>query len=152
QSPGVGTVVGLVGEGLIGAQAVEGISGYDIATGESLEGGRRAQRLAIGVAAFAGTVAGVAGGVALATPLGAKMLPPKSPGTVPAATAESATAEVPGMPSPDRLIGGGDGDPPSRIPLSDVPVTRQPSPNTCVPTCTDMLLEEVGPGRSATII
>ncbi len=39
-----------------------------------------------------------------------------------------------------------------RIPLGDLPVTRQPTDNTCVPASLDMLLEEMAPGRLATII
>ncbi len=39
-----------------------------------------------------------------------------------------------------------------RIPLDDVPVTRQVTGNTCVPASLDMLLEEVAPGRLATNI
>jgi len=40
----------------------------------------------------------------------------------------------------------------SRIPLNDVPVTRQATANTCVPASLDMLLEEIAPGRLATNI
>jgi hypothetical protein len=87
ENPGIGTILGLAGEDLIGAQAIEGIYGYDLATGQSLEGGERTQRLASGVAAFAGSAAGLAGGVARFTPLGPKMIPPKTPARVLAAEA-----------------------------------------------------------------
>lgn len=39
-----------------------------------------------------------------------------------------------------------------RIPLDDVPVTRQVTGNTCVPASLDMLLEEIAPGRLETSI
>ena len=38
----------------------------------------------------------------------------------------------------------------SRIPLGDVPVTRQATANTCVPASLDMLLEEIAPDRLET--
>jgi hypothetical protein len=50
------------------------------------------------------------------------------------------------------LIGGGEGTARGRIPLDDVPVTRQPTANTCVPASVDMLLEELAPGRAVTNI
>jgi hypothetical protein len=39
-----------------------------------------------------------------------------------------------------------------RIPLNDVPVTRQATANTCVPASLDMLLEALAAGRVATNI
>jgi hypothetical protein len=86
--PGVATVVGLVGEDLIGAQAVEGASGFNLETSQEIpggifDGGERSQRLANGAAAFFGTAAGIEAGVAQFTPLGPKMFPkapaPKTP-------------------------------------------------------------------------
>ena len=41
---------------------------------------------------------------------------------------------------------------PSRIPLTNVAVIRQPTGNTCVPASLDMLLEELAPRRTATNI
>jgi hypothetical protein len=80
ENPDAAVVVGLVGEDVIGAQAVEGISGYDLATsqpipGQLLDGGERSQRLASGSAAFFGAAALGTGLVAKFTPVGPKMYP-----------------------------------------------------------------------------
>jgi hypothetical protein len=81
ENPNAVVVVGLVGEDMIGAQAVEGISGYDLATsqpipGELFDGGERSQRLASGSAAFLGSAAAGTGLVARFTPLGQMMRVP----------------------------------------------------------------------------
>jgi hypothetical protein len=80
ENPDAAVVVGLVGEDVIGAQAVEGISGYDLATsqpipGQLLDGGERSQRLASVSAAFFGAAALGTGLVAKFTPVGPKMYP-----------------------------------------------------------------------------
>jgi hypothetical protein len=86
---------------MIGAQAVEGISGDDLATsqpipGELFDGGERSQRLASGRAAFFGAAAGGAGLVAKFTPLGPKMYPkpPTAAGTAPNANPSPARFAV----------------------------------------------------------
>lgn len=57
-----------------------------------------------------------------------------------------------GYRSSTRPTGAGESTPLVRIPLDDVPVTRQVTANTCVPASLDMLPEEIAPGRFVTNI
>jgi hypothetical protein len=106
------TVVGLVAEAVIGASAIEGISGDNLATSRAIPrgvfvGGKRSQRLANAVAAFTSAAAPAAEAVARFTPLGPKMYRAPRAVEAPPVVAELPAAEL--TPPPPAAAAAGEG-------------------------------------------